>query len=60
MDENTNSKVCAIKRLLDSGASASFIHKTVLHESHRILQNKKNKWSIMAGTFNTTSVMELN
>ena len=33
--------------------------KDVLYERHRILQDKKNKWSTMAGPFNTTFVTEI-
>ena len=49
-------KVLAIKILLDSGASASTVCKDVLYERHRILKDKKNKWSTMKGTFNNTFV----
>ena len=58
-DENTKSKACIIKILLDSGASASIVQKDVLHKHLRFLKDKKNKWSIMAWTFNTTFVTEL-
>ena len=58
-NENKNSKVCTIKILLDSGASASIVRKDILHERHKILKDKKNKWSTMAGTFNTTFVTEI-
>ena len=47
------------KILLDSGASASIICKDVLYERHKILKAKKNKWSTMAGTFNTIFVTEI-
>ena len=40
--------------LLDSGDSESIVCKDVLDESHRILNNKKNKYYTMAGIFNTT------
>ena len=43
-DENKNSKVCTIQILLDSGASASIIHKDVLYKRHKILKDNKNKW----------------
>ena len=59
MDENKNSKVRTIKILLDSGASASIVCKDVLYERHRIHKDTKNKWSTMAGTFNTTFVTEI-
>ena len=45
--------------LLDSGASASIVRKDVLHEQQKIRKDKKNKWSPMAGTFNTTFVTEI-
>ena len=45
--------------LLDSGASASIVHKDILYERHRNHKDKKNKWSTMAGTFNTTFVTEI-
>ena len=56
-----NSKVCSIKILLDSGASAiaSIIHKDELNERHRIQKDKKNQWSTMAATFNTSFVTEI-
>ena len=44
---------------LYSGASSSIVRKDVLHERHKILKDKKNKWSTMARTFNTTFVTEL-
>ena len=56
LDENKNSKARTIKMLVDSGASASIIRKDVLYERHKILKDKKNKWSTMVGTFNTTFV----
>ena len=59
MNENWNSKVCTIKILLDSSASASIVSKDVLYKGHRILKDKKNKWSTMAATFNTTFVTEI-
>ena len=58
-DENINSKVHTIKILLDSSASVSIARKDVLYERHSILNQKKNKWSTMAGTFDTTIVTEL-
>ena len=59
MDENKNSKVCTVKILLDSGASASIVRNDVLYERHKILKDKTNKWSTMAVTFNTTFVTEI-
>ena len=50
-DENKNSKVCTIKIILDSGASASIVRKDVLRERHKILKDNKNKWSTMAASF---------
>ena len=47
------------KYFLDSGASASIVCKDVLNERHTILKDKKNKWSTMAGTFNTTFVTKI-
>ena len=41
-DENRNSKVCTIKILLDSGASASIVRKDVLYKRHKILKDKKS------------------
>ena len=40
--------------LLDNGVSASILHEDLLYERYQILKDKKNKWSILAGTFNTT------
>ena len=45
-DENKDSKVQTIETLLDSGASASIVHKDMKYEHHR-----RNKWSTMAGIF---------
>ena len=59
LDENKNSKVRTIKILLDSGANASIVRKDVLHMHHKILKDKINKWSTMAGTFNTSFVTEI-
>ena len=42
-NENKNSQVHTIKTSLDSGASTSIVHKDILHECHKILQDKKNK-----------------
>ena len=58
-DENKIFKVRTIKILLDCGASASIVCKDVLHDHHQILKDKNNKWSTMAGTFNTTFVIEI-
>ena len=58
-DENKNSKLCTIKILLDSGTSALIVRKEVLHERHKILKDKKNIWSTMARTFNTTFVTDI-
>ena len=54
-----NFKEHTIKILLDSSASASIVGKDVLYERHRILKDKKNKWSTKAVTFNTTFVTEI-
>ena len=56
MDE---SKVWTIKILLDSGARLSILHQDVIHERHRTLKEAKNKWSTMAGNFNTIFVTEI-
>ena len=53
---NREVTVCNIKVLLDSNASALIVRKDVLHERYKILRDKKNKWSTMAGTFNITFV----
>ena len=45
LDENNNSKVCTIKILSDSSASASIVCKDILYKYHKILKDKKNKWS---------------
>ena len=58
-DENKNSKVPTIKILLNSGAGVSIVRKDILYERHKILKDKKNKWSIMAGTFNTSFLTEI-
>ena len=59
MDENENSKVNTIKKLLDSGAGASIVRKDVLYKRHKILKDKKNKSLTTAGTFNTSFVTEI-
>ena len=56
---NRNSKVYTIKSLLDSGASASIVRKDVLYERLKILKDKNNKWSTMAGIFYSTFVTEI-
>ena len=45
--------------MVDIGVSASIVRKYVSHIYHKNLQQKKNKWSKMAGTFNTISTKEL-
>ena len=40
LDENKNSKICAIEILLDSGASVLIIHKDVLYKRQKILKDK--------------------
>ena len=57
--ENKNSKVRAIKILLDSEASALIVYKDILYERHRILKDKKNVWSTMARTFYTIFVIKI-
>ena len=47
------------KILLDSGAGALIMRKDVLCEQHKILIDKKNKCSTIAGTFNTTFTTEI-
>ena len=59
-NESKNSKVCTIKLLLDSSASASIVCKDVIYKRHRILKDEENKCSTIAGTFNTTFVIKLN
>ena len=56
-DKNENSKVLAIKIILDSGARESIVRKDVLYERHKIVKDKKNKWLTMTGTFNTTKII---
>ena len=48
-DENQNSKVNTINKLLDSGASASIVHKDTLDKFHKIPKDKENKWPTIAG-----------
>ena len=57
--KNKNSKVCTIKFTLDSSASVLIVCKDVLYKRHKILRDKKNKWSTIVGTFNTTFVTEI-
>ena len=42
--------------LLVSGASASIVRKDVLNMRHKIIKDKMDEWSTMAGTFNTTFI----
>ena len=56
---NKNSKVRTIRMLLDSSANTSIARKEVLYKRHKILKDDENKWSTMAGTFNTTFVTEI-
>ena len=58
MDKIKYFKAHTIKILLGSSASASIVRKDVLYKRHKILKDKKNKWSTMVGTFNTTFVTE--
>ena len=58
MNENKNFKVCTIKILCDNGASVLIKRKDIIYEHNQILKDKKNKWSTMARTFNTTFVTE--
>ena len=53
------SKVCTVKILLDSGASASNELNEILHERYKILKDKNIKWSNMTGILNTTFVREI-
>ena len=55
-----NSNVHTIKILLDSGASTSIVCREVLDKRHHLIKKKKNKWSTMAGTFNTSYMTSLN
>ena len=59
LDENKNSTVYNIKIYLDSSASASIVCKVVIHECHQNWKDKMNKWSTIAGTFNTTFITEI-
>ena len=59
LDENINSKVCTIKILLESGANVSIVRLDELDKRHRSLEQKKNKWSTIAGTLNTAFVIEI-
>ena len=58
-DGNKNSNVHTIKILVHNNASVLIARKGVLYKRHKILKDKKNKWSTMAGTFNTTLVTEI-
>ena len=57
--ENEISTIHTIKILFESGASASIVCKDVLYEHYGILKDKKNRWSTIAGTLNTTFVTEI-
>ena len=39
--------------------SKYMVRKDVIYGRHKILKDKKNKWSIMAGTINNTFVTEI-
>ena len=49
LNKNKNSNVHTIKIVLDSGASASIVRKDILYKHHRIIKDKKNKWSTLGG-----------
>ena len=51
-------KVCTIKNLLDSGASALIVFKDNLHKYQRIPKYKKNKWFTLPGIFNTAFILD--
>ena len=59
LGDNKISKVHTIKILLHRGATTSIVHKDVLYGQHKILKDKNNKWSTMAGAFNTTFITEI-
>ena len=60
LEQNINTKVHTFKILLNSGASASTVCKDVLYKHNKILKDKNNnKWSTMAGTFNTIFVIKI-
>ena len=48
-----------MKDAVDSGASISIVHKNVLHKCHKLIKQRKNTLSSMAGTFNITPTTAL-
>ena len=58
-DENKNSEICTIKTLLDKSSSVSIVRKTYYTDVTKFSKIKKNKWSTIAGIFNTTFVTEI-
>ena len=47
LDENKILKFVLSKYFLDSNASELIVHKEIVYKCHRILKDKKNKWSTM-------------
>ena len=56
--QNSNKQESTIKSLLDYGASKSIVYRDILHERHKIIEQKKN-WSSIAGTLDKTSAKDL-
>ena len=46
-----------VKILLDSGASASIVNHSYVHKNSFSTKSTTQKWSTMAGTFNTRSIL---
>ena len=51
--------VCLDEILICDKASESIKRKEMLYKQRKILKDKKNKWSTIAGKFNTTFVTEI-
>jgi len=49
-----------VKILLDSGASASIVNNSYARGNNILRKTSTCTWSTIAGTFNTSSLMELN
>ena len=55
-NQNSNEQVCTIKISSDSDTSTSNVHGGNLYKRNNFFEQKRNKRSTIAGTFNTTYI----
>jgi len=55
-NNNNNNNNTHVKILLDSGASASIVNNSYGRGNRTLRITSTHTWSIMAGTFNTSSI----